>query len=367
MSSRPPRRVLSLGARSAGGVAGRAVGCGHRTQLPLRGPRVEPRELRGRLRHRRVSAPTILHLDLDAFYASVEQRETAGAARPAGHRRRAGRSGRRGRGELRGARVRRLQRDADAASTACVPRRRVRLAALRLYAEVSKEVMAILRFRDAARRAALARRGISRRRRCPAAARIRTRDRRNGCGHGSGRSWGSPRRSGSPATKMLAKIASDLAKPDGMLVIDAGTELEFLHPAPRPPAVGGRSGDPDPAHRIGVETVGDLAAIPEATLVRTLGSAAGRHLHALAWNRDPRPVEPHQEAKSIGHEETFARRPDRPSRAGAGCGADGRPGRGAAARAPARSRGRCSSRSATRTSRRSPARTPSRHRPTSAA
>ena len=111
---------------------------------------------------------------------------------------------------------------------------------------------------------------------------------------------------GVAVTKMLAKIASDSAKPNGMLVIEPGTEFVFLHPLPV-----GRLWGVGPATRaklrqFGVTTVGDLAAIPEATLARTLGQAAGRHLHALAWNRDPRPVEPHREAKSIGHEETFA-------------------------------------------------------------
>lgn len=111
---------------------------------------------------------------------------------------------------------------------------------------------------------------------------------------------------GVAVTKMLAKIASDSAKPDGMLVIEPGTELEFLHPLPVGRLWGVGPATRTKLARFGVTTVGDLAAIPEATLVQTLGQAAGRHLHALAWNRDPRPVEPHRVAKSIGHEETFA-------------------------------------------------------------
>jgi DNA polymerase-4 len=110
---------------------------------------------------------------------------------------------------------------------------------------------------------------------------------------------------GVASTKLVAKLASDLAKPDGMLVIEAGRELEFLHPLEVRrlwgvgPATGNRLA------RLGVQTIGDLAALPEETLVHTLGDALGRHLHALAWNRDDRVVEPEREVKSVGHEETF--------------------------------------------------------------
>jgi len=110
---------------------------------------------------------------------------------------------------------------------------------------------------------------------------------------------------GVATTKMLAKIASDLAKPDGLLVVEPGTELEVLHPLPV-----GRLWGVGPAtrkrlDRYGVATIGDLAALSEETLVSTLGRAHGEHLHALAWNVDDRPVEPERIAKSIGHEETF--------------------------------------------------------------
>jgi DNA polymerase-4 len=110
---------------------------------------------------------------------------------------------------------------------------------------------------------------------------------------------------GVAATKQLAKLASDLAKPDGLLVVEPGHELEFLHPLTVDrlwgvgPATRRRLG------RLGVKTVGDLAAVPVEMLVATVGRAHGEHLHALAWNRDDRAVEPDRQVKSIGHEETF--------------------------------------------------------------
>jgi DNA polymerase-4 len=107
--------------------------------------------------------------------------------------------------------------------------------------------------------------------------------------------------------KLLAKLASDDAKPDGMLVVEPGTELAFLHPHPV-----GRLWGVGPAtlgrlERFGVETIGDLAALPEATLVDALGKAHGHQLHELACGRDERPVESDRETKSIGQEETFPR------------------------------------------------------------
>ena len=107
--------------------------------------------------------------------------------------------------------------------------------------------------------------------------------------------------------KLLAKLASDDAKPDGMLVVEPGSELEFLHPHPVRrlwgvgPATLGR------LERFGVETIGDLAALPQATLVDALGRAHGHQLHELACGRDDRPVEADRETKSIGQEETFPR------------------------------------------------------------
>jgi DNA polymerase-4 len=110
---------------------------------------------------------------------------------------------------------------------------------------------------------------------------------------------------GVATTKFVAKLASDLAKPDGMLVVEAGTEIAFIHPLEvrRLWGVGPKTGER--LAQLGVRTIGDLATLPEDTLVHALGESHGRHLHALAWNRDDRAVEPGREVKSIGHEETF--------------------------------------------------------------
>src|ERR671910_1276241 len=110
---------------------------------------------------------------------------------------------------------------------------------------------------------------------------------------------------GVASTKFVAKLASDLAKPDGMLVVEAGGEIDFIHPLPvrRLWGVGPKTGQR--LAQLGVRTIGDVAALPEETLVHALGDSQGRHLHALAWNRDDRPVEPGRVVKSVGHEETF--------------------------------------------------------------
>ncbi len=110
---------------------------------------------------------------------------------------------------------------------------------------------------------------------------------------------------GVASTKMLAKIASDESKPDGLLVVPAGEELAFLHPLPVRRLWGVGPATQRRLDRFGVVTIGDLAALPESTLVRALGVAQGEHLHALAWNRDVRDVQPDRRVKSVGHEETF--------------------------------------------------------------
>lgn len=111
---------------------------------------------------------------------------------------------------------------------------------------------------------------------------------------------------GAATTKFLAKIASDMAKPDGMLVVAAGRESEFLRPLPVEKLWGVGPATFERLERMGVRTIGDVADVPLDALVAALGDASGTHLHALAHNLDGRAVETHRAAKSIGAEETFA-------------------------------------------------------------
>jgi DNA polymerase IV len=110
---------------------------------------------------------------------------------------------------------------------------------------------------------------------------------------------------GIASTKFVAKLASVSAKPDGMLVIPVDRVLEFLHPLPVSAlwGVGARTGKV--LARLGLRTVGDLANAPVPTLERDLGPATAAHLSALAWGRDERKVVTGAHDKSIGAEETF--------------------------------------------------------------
>ena len=120
---------------------------------------------------------------------------------------------------------------------------------------------------------------------------------------------------GVATTKLVAKLASEAAKPSasmdgpvpglGVKVVEPAEELAFLHDHPVGALWGVGPATRRRLERFGVRTVGDLAALPADTLVRALGEAAGRALHDLAHNRDPRPVVADREAKSVGHEETY--------------------------------------------------------------
>jgi len=117
---------------------------------------------------------------------------------------------------------------------------------------------------------------------------------------------------GVASTKFVAKLASTRAKPDGMLVVPAAGVVAFLHPLPVASLWGVGEKTEKELVRLGLHTVGDIANTPRETLVRALGQASGAHLHALSWGRDERSVVAHEPDKSIGAEETFARDVDDP-------------------------------------------------------
>ena len=117
---------------------------------------------------------------------------------------------------------------------------------------------------------------------------------------------------GVAASKFVAKLASSMAKPDGLIVVPPEGVVSFLHPLPVGALWGVGEKTEETLHRLGLRTVGDIAHIPRDTLLRAVGQATGAHLHELSWGRDPRSVVPAVEERSIGHEETFARDVDDP-------------------------------------------------------
>jgi DNA polymerase-4 len=109
-------------------------------------------------------------------------------------------------------------------------------------------------------------------------------------------------------TKFLAKVASGVAKPDGLLVVPPDGELAFLHPLPVERLWGVGAATATKLHARGITTVGQVAELAETTLVSMLGRASGRHLHALAHNRDPRPVQVGRRRRSMGSQRALGRR-----------------------------------------------------------
>ncbi|QNF95462.1 DNA polymerase IV [Janibacter sp. YB324] len=110
---------------------------------------------------------------------------------------------------------------------------------------------------------------------------------------------------GVASTKFVAKLASGLAKPDGLLVIPADEVVTFVQQLPVGALWGVGDKTEEALSRLGLRTVADIAHTPRQTLVRALGEATGSHLHDLAWGRDPRSVEPVRRERSIGNERTF--------------------------------------------------------------
>ena len=109
-------------------------------------------------------------------------------------------------------------------------------------------------------------------------------------------------------TKFLAKVASAVAKPDGLLVVPPGGELDFLHPLPVERLWGVGKVTSAKLRERGIRTVREVAELDEAALVAMLGGGSGRHLHALAHNRDPRPVRVGVRRRSIGSQRALGRR-----------------------------------------------------------
>lgn len=113
-------------------------------------------------------------------------------------------------------------------------------------------------------------------------------------------------------TKFLAKVASAVAKPDGLLVVPGDGETAFLHPLPVQRLWGVGQVTAAKLNARGITTVAEVAELDERALVSMLGVASGRHLHALAHNRDPRPVVTGRRRRSIGAQCALGRRSHTP-------------------------------------------------------
>jgi DNA polymerase IV len=250
-----------------------------------------------------VSSAGILHADLDSFYASVEQRDNPsllgrpvivgpGVVLAASYEAKA-------RGVYSGmgaARARHLCPDA-----AVVPCR------FEAYTKASKAVFEI--FEDTAPtvealsidEAFLDVRGMERFAGTPEQIAVRLRRRVRA-------EVGLPISVGVARTKFLAKVASAVSKPDGLLVVPPERELEFLHPLPVERLWGVGAITARKLHDAGLQTVGQVAEVSVRSLSELLGRAAGRHLHALANVRDPRRVERRRRRRSIGAQHALGRR-----------------------------------------------------------
>ncbi|MCW4351705.1 DNA polymerase IV [Hoyosella sp. YIM 151337] len=126
------------------------------------------------------------------------------------------------------------------------------------------------------------------------------------------REAGLPISVGAAGTKFLSKVASACAKPNGLLVVPVGSELEFLHPLPIERLWGVGKVTSAKLRRYGITTVGDIARTGETELALVLGRASARHLYALSCARDPRRVQPRQKRRSMGAQRALGRGEHRP-------------------------------------------------------
>jgi DNA polymerase IV len=244
----------------------------------------------------------VLHADLDAFFASVEQRDDprlrgrpvivgSGVVLAASYEAKAYGI----RTAMGGAHARRL----CPAAAVVQPR-------MSAYSEASKAVFEV--FEDTTPlveglsidEAFLDVRGLERLSGSPIEIAIRLR--RKVLDH-----VGLPITVGVARTKFLAKVASGVAKPDGLLAVPTGRELQFLHPLEVERLWGVGPVTSRKLRARGIRTVGEVAQVPEQALVAMLGRAAGRHLHALAHNRDPRVVLVGRRRGSIGSQRALGR------------------------------------------------------------
>jgi DNA polymerase-4 len=250
------------------------------------------------------TAATILHADLDAFYASVEQRDNprlrgrpvivgSGVVLAASYEARAFGV----RGAMGGGLARRL-----------CPQAIVVQPRISAYSEASKAVFEV--FNDTTPlveglsidEAFLDVGGLKRISGTPTEIAIRLRRRVL-------EEVGLPITVGVARTKFLAKVASGVAKPNGLLVVPPDGELAFLHPLPVERLWGVGKITAAKLHDRGITLVGEVAQLPATTLMNMLGPASGRHLHALAHNLDPRPVVVGRRRRSIGSQRALGRSP----------------------------------------------------------
>jgi DNA polymerase-4 len=250
------------------------------------------------------SEATILHADLDAFFASVEQRDDprlrgrpvivgGGVVLAASYEAKAHGV----RTAMGGAQARRL-----------CPHVIVVRPRMSVYAEASKAVFRV--FEDTTPlveglsidEAFLDVRGLERISGTPTEIAVRLRS-------DVLERVGLPITVGVARTKFLAKVASGVAKPDGLLVVPPDRELAFLHPLPVERLWGVGPVTADKLRAQGITTVGEVARLGEPSLVSMLGRASGRHLQALAHNRDPRPVHVRRRRGSIGSQRALGRSP----------------------------------------------------------
>ncbi|MEU7575666.1 DNA polymerase IV [Micromonospora sp. NPDC049240] len=251
---------------------------------------------------------TILHADLDAFYASVEQRDDSrlrgrpvivggGVVLACSYEAKA-----RGvHSAMGGRQARRLCPEAIVVP----PRMAAYTAASRAVFEIFRQTTPLVEgisideaFLDVG--------GLRRLVGPPAGIAAELRDRVR-------RQVGLPITVGVARTKFLAKVASGVAKPDGLLVVEPARELAFLHPLPVERLWGVGPITAAKLRERGIRTVGQVARLDEPTLVSLLGGGAGRHLHALAHNRDPRAVQVGRRRSSMGAQHALSREPHSPA------------------------------------------------------